>query len=61
MVPEEYYWEGSAKRTRAWTNAVDANTIFELLIRQGSCKCHDGSLGRRIVKQIATTDVMIDR
>jgi hypothetical protein len=47
--------------TRARTNAVDTNTFFELLIRQGSCECHDGSLGRRIVEQIATTDVWVDR
>ena len=52
---------GVARRTGTWANAVDANTIFELLVRQGSCECHDGSLGRRIVEEIATTNVWVDR
>lgn len=52
---------GVARRTGTRANAVNTNTIFELLVREGSCECHDGSLGRRIVEEIATTNVWIDR
>ena len=50
-----------AKLTRTRANAIDTNTILELLVRQGSCECHDGSLGRRVVEQVATADVRVDR
>lgn len=46
-------------RTRSWANAVDANTLFQLLVRESPGKGDNGALGRGVVQKIGTANVVV--
>lgn len=47
--------------TRTGANTVDSYAFTDLLVGQTSGKRYNSSLGRRIVKEIRSTNVMVNR
>lgn len=48
-----------AIRTRSGTDGIDSNAFADLLVRQCSCEGNDGTLGRSIVKQVSSSNIVV--
>lgn len=46
---------------RSWSNGVDTDSPSDILVRQTASEGDDGALCGRVVEQVWTTDVCIDR